>query len=65
MKVYAITADTYKFGYGSEVELFGVSDNEEGRDKIVKYVKEKGYDPSVDEIEMNVPVQVYLGGYVE
>lgn len=63
--LYLITADTYDGGYGSYVDLFGIADSKEELDKIAKFVESKGYEPIVNEVELNKNMQKFLGGYAE
>lgn len=63
--LYLITADTYDGGYGSYVDLFGIADSKEESDKIAKFVESKGYEPIVNEVELNKNMQKFLGGYAE
>lgn len=42
MKLYIVTANTYEGGYGAEIELLRVTDNEADALKSKKYAESKG-----------------------
>ena len=64
MKVYVLTADTYKGGYGSDVELFGVFSTEEKAKDYAKKIELYNFD--IDQINIDeVGNKIYLGGYIE
>lgn len=62
---YVVTANTYQCGYGAEITLFGVYDDEKiAQDR--KYNAEKQYgNASITTIRINCDCEEYLGGYIE
>lgn len=61
-----IYADTYDDSYGSTIEIFGIADNEEQKEKICEMVRKKGYKPEVIEnMQKNQYNRRYIGGYCE
>jgi hypothetical protein len=78
MKVYIVTFDGYKGGYGSEIWLLGIYSTREAADKAADEVKEKftsivdvnevvldhTYDIILDEWG-SLNSKIYLGGYIE
>lgn len=65
MKLYIVTADTYDAGYGANIELLRVTDNEEDKNQSVEYAKTQGWPVTVTEADLNKPTRKYLGGYYE
>lgn len=65
IKLYTVSANTHRYGYGSKINLFLVTDSISQANKEADKLKEKGYIPKISEIGLNVSSQVYLGGYVE
>lgn len=70
MKAYVVTANTYKWGYGSEIELFGVySDKEKARKRFDYVNKVLGFQAQITKVDMDEAVKSerreYLGGYFE
>jgi hypothetical protein len=65
MKLYVVTADTYRESWGADIELLRVTDNEDDARDSVKYAKSKKWYPNVETIELNKPTRRYLGGYCE
>lgn len=62
MKVYVLTADTYK-SYGAQIELFGVFTTKEKAEKRASEMKLDCPDISVVNVDENE--HGYLGGYIE
>nr|DAD56799.1 MAG TPA: hypothetical protein [Caudoviricetes sp.] len=62
MKVYVLTADTYK-SYGVQIELFGVFTTKEKAEKRASEMKLDCPDISVVNVDENE--HGYLGGYIE
>lgn len=63
MKLYTLHADVYGEFYGSDIRMFGVFDSEE---LAKKRAKELGFPVYlITEVEMNAPVEEYIGGYIE
>ena len=65
MKLYIVTANTYEGGYGAEIELLRVTDNEADALKSKKYAESKGWTVTINTAELNKPTRKYLGGYIE
>lgn len=65
MMVYVVTADTYNDSYGSCMEILRVTKDETLAEKSRQYAIGKGWDPRIDEVELDKPVRISLGGYVE
>lgn len=66
MKLYVVTADTYiEDGYGADIELLRVADNEVDANKSVEYANSQGWNVKTEIVELNKPTRRYLGGYVE
>lgn len=64
MKVYVLTADTYRESWGCDIELFGVFTTEEKANKRASELKLDCPDISIMNIDENEePSQ--LGGYIE
>lgn len=65
MKLYVISADTYDGVWGSEINIFGVFD-EEHLESALKGLQEKyGHYFNVNEMSLNECKAIYLGGYYE
>lgn len=65
MKLYVISADTYDGVWGSEINIFGVFD-EEHLESALKGLQEKyGYYFGINEVSLNKCKAIYLGGYYE
>lgn len=64
-EVYIIYADTYTDSWGAQISLFGIATNKKDMEKIYEKVKEKGYFPIVEKVELDKFKDVYLGGYFE
>lgn len=60
-----IYADTYADNWGSTIEMFGISDNEEDTKKICDMVNKEGYRAQVETVTLNKYYRRYLGGYSE
>lgn len=65
MELYVITANTYHEGWGAEISLFGVCDNEDDLNKIVDKVRKRGHIPDIKKVNLNRFKEIYLGGYIE
>lgn len=65
MKLYIVTANTYEGGYGAEIELLRVTDNEADALKSKKYAESKGWTVTINTAELNKPTRKCLGGYIE
>lgn len=66
-KVRVVTANTYE-GYGAEITLLGIADNQRDLNTIISSAKEEYGEASaiqVNEVAINEPVDEYLGGYYE
>ena len=61
MKVYVVSADTYKM-WGAKIYIFAVCDSMEKALEEQKKVKSSS---KITEMELNTFKPVYLGGYVE
>lgn len=72
MKVYVVAEDTYKGGYGSDIELFGIYSTKEQAEKRYNEIKTGNEDKylyegeyGVYEMELNKDCRIDLGGYIE
>ncbi len=65
MKIYVLSADTYKRGCGSEVSLFGIYDSKNIVEKKGAELSKRGYYPNITEMELNKDAEEYIGGYFE
>ena len=64
-KIYVVTADTYMDGWGVEIDLLRVADNESDRDESINFAKNKGWEVNVIEVVLNKRVRKFIGGYIE
>ena len=65
MKLYVISANTYDGVWGSEINIFGVFD-EEHLESALKGLQEKyGHYFGINEVSLNECKAIYLGGYYE
>ena len=65
MKLYLVTADTHEDMYGAMIYCFGIATNEESLKDMVKEAEKEGYFAKITEIESDIVVDEYLGGYIE
>ena len=77
MKLYIVSADDYGECWGAEIFLHGVFDNyDKAKEYVLKHYKDcycPNYDKTldnfvkryIDEVELNNPCDVYLGGHSE
>lgn len=65
MKLYIVTANTYKGGYGADIELLRIADNEVDALESKKYAESKGWYATINTIDLNKPIRKHLGGYIE
>ena len=63
--IYVVTADTLQGKWGTQIELFLVTDNKEKAEKKAKVLSDNRYFPEVTEVQLNSNTAKYLGGYVE
>lgn len=66
-KVRVVTANTYE-GYGAEIALLGIADNQRDLNTIISSAKEEYGEAlaiQVNEVAINEPVDEYLCGYYE
>lgn len=64
-KLYVVTANTYMNGWGAEIDLLRVTDNEKDRDESVAFAENKEWAVDVQEVILNKPTRRYIGGYTE
>lgn len=65
MKVYVVTADTYQGSWGTDVNLFLVTESKEDAETECVRLREQGYFPEITEVTLNEATRKYLGGYIE
>ncbi|WP_288393660.1 hypothetical protein [uncultured Vagococcus sp.] len=65
MKVYIVTADTYIGSWGTDINLFLVTESKEDAEKEAAQIVENGWYPEITEVTLNEATRKYLGGYIE
>ena len=65
MKVYVVTADTYNYGYGANISLFGIFTTQIKAKQRKLDLSKLGYDVDINETTINKNCEIYLGGYIE
>lgn len=65
MKLYVISADTYKESYGSQISIFGVFDTSHLDSALKELQKKYNYNFEICETNLNECNKMYLGGYFE
>ena len=65
MKVYVVTADTYNYGYGADISLFGIFTTKIKAKQRKSYLSKLGYDVDINETTIDEKCEIYLGGYIE
>ncbi len=68
MVLYLVTADTIgedDENYGASISCFGVATNEESLKSIESEVRFRGFEPKVTQVQAEILIDAYLGGYVE
>lgn len=65
MKVYVVTADTYVGSWGTDIDLFLVTESKE--EALLKCGELRGqqYFADITEVTLNEPTRKSLGGYIE
>lgn len=63
--VYVVYADTYEGSWGAEIEILGIADNNEDKDRIVAKAKDSRLLSKVAVVNLNKYCRTYLGGYYE
>lgn len=63
-KIYIVIADTYMQPYGSEVEVVGAYSTKKKAEARLKELKDK-YFAQIEEVEIDKPCRLYVGGYIE
>lgn len=64
--LYIISADTYSDSCGAEIYVFGVFDSIKlATAEAEKLFKKNGYVCTINEIKVNTPSKIFLGGYYE
>ena len=62
-KAYVLTSDVYEEFHGTDIRMFGVFDSEELAEKRAKELGFVVY--LITEVEINDPVEEYIGSYIE
>ena len=65
MKVYVVTADTYNYGYGTDISLFGIFTTKIKAEQRKSDLEKLGYDVDINETPIDKKCEIYLGGYIE
>ena len=65
MKVYIVTADTYNYGYGTDISLFGIFTTQRKAEQRKLDLSKLGYDVDINETTIDEKCEIYLGGYIE
>lgn len=64
-KVYVVTADTYVGSWGTDINLFIVTESKEDAETECGRLREQEYFPEITEVTLNEATRKYLGGYIE